>query len=327
MSNLECPGLDGRNPLHFLASLGLLRLGDRIEPGFRLGWYRVGGEVHPIIGPVHDQEVWLNVVLRGLKELGRKKDEEARTEPKGIAHFGERIGEDPLKVRRHFQEALQDWWNARNISRSGQEISTDDPWLRIAQFPALCCDRVAEDGRVKPTPYSFSNGSSGKYLMKDFRRITSLLTLERLRGTLFGGKERFAQNTAGATLCWDPSEMRLYATSWKNPEYMEQNPDIGANALAYLGLSMLPAIPVRRGITAVAIEERSFRWPIWSPMLTLDVVGGLLARAERYNREQLRKAGIMEIRKSEIVNPNNKRNYFGISTVEQNVDMGHLFVD
>jgi len=42
MTNIECPGLDGANPLHFLASLGVLRMG--VEAGFidALYWVKNG---------------------------------------------------------------------------------------------------------------------------------------------------------------------------------------------------------------------------------------------------------------------------------------------
>lgn len=47
MTRIECPGLDGSNPLDFLASLGLFRLACRLWPNAQMSWRIQNGAWHP----------------------------------------------------------------------------------------------------------------------------------------------------------------------------------------------------------------------------------------------------------------------------------------
>jgi hypothetical protein len=47
MTRIECPGLDGSNPLDFLASLGLFRLTNRLWPDSKMNWRIANGVWHP----------------------------------------------------------------------------------------------------------------------------------------------------------------------------------------------------------------------------------------------------------------------------------------
>ena len=49
MNEFACPGLDGSNPLHFLASLGVMRLLDRDGFAPRLAWSKESGSWNPVV--------------------------------------------------------------------------------------------------------------------------------------------------------------------------------------------------------------------------------------------------------------------------------------
>ena len=384
MTILTCRGLDGANPLHVLAALGLLRLADRAEPGARLGFALVNTAWRPVLEVGMEREAllteiaaWLVVLARKgsedpslqkqVRELGclaKKKVEavksaakEAKAEAKrlkhskvetrgyiqqatavldlelaevaldlgaarkalslanglGIAHLGEIIGVNP-EIFRQFGEAALEALLSGSLS---DDPTTADPILVTGHLPALACDQVVDGDKVKPTPYSFGNGASGQCLLKSFLACAGQVTLERLAATLDGGEVRLVEGR-GLTLNWDPEDLRSYALAWDNPESVAKSVDVGANALAYVGLGLLPAVPGPKGLDAVGWgPEDGWTWPVWEPRLPMPVVASLLAdralQAARPDVGSLERRGVCEVRRSARVNPTGKRSYFASS--------------
>lgn len=382
MSTFQALRLDGANPLHALAALGLLRLGDRLNPGLRMAWARAGGAWRPVYAPVTDAARWLHEVaaaLRMLAALGqpdparnrrvrelathlkkatiRRKDAEkvlkaqatvegwaretraervrAALEPitleidalqrdlneaeaalqaangLGLAHAGDAIGIDAAAFRRLGHQALALW----PPGQAGPVTQPADAPLLVAQWPALGCDAVAVQGKVVPTPYSFSNGSGGQYLLKDFRACASRVTTALLEASLTGAGQAAVDDVT--SLNWDPADQVSHALVWQDPQDRKKSTDVAANALAYLGLSLLPTAPGRRGLQAVAwAEAGGFVWPIWSAALGIDAVSSLLAsmplRAP-WPVQDLRARGVVELRLAAKVNPDGQRNFFAPS--------------
>jgi hypothetical protein len=221
----------------------------------------------------------------------------------GPAHLGEIIGVSVDIFRLHAEYALaHDAATARQLSA----LATD------------AC--VRDDDTLEPTPYSFSNGSSGKLLLKDFRALALACTRQDVDSSLFAGAPRGADMTA---LNWDPRDLRSYAHQWSDPATTKVQTDVAANALAYAGLGLLPSFPGRRGIEAVALLHaqdgtRGFVWPLWSPPLAMPLVRALLAtasaRAFAADLEAARARGIFALFRSQIVNPTGKRNFLGPSS-------------
>ncbi|HOU55011.1 MAG TPA: hypothetical protein PLQ97_13870 [Myxococcota bacterium] len=132
MDELRCKGLDGRNPLHFLAALGALLLSDRISPGMRLSWEQRGAAWNPILSPVSDPQklfghlaAWLNrlgevgssdpFLQKRLKELQQrlkarqeslksKKKEQGRKRGKGSASNASEPSAEEEEIRRIQEE-------------------------------------------------------------------------------------------------------------------------------------------------------------------------------------------------------------------------------
>jgi hypothetical protein len=221
----------------------------------------------------------------------------------GPAHLGEVIGVAAEIFRLHAQHAL-----------------VHDP-AAARQLAALATDAcVNADGAIEPTPYSFSNGSSGKKLLKDFRALARACTREDLDASLFDGAPRGVKMTA---LNWDPRDLRSYAHQWSDPAKGNGETDVAANALAYAGLSLLPCFPGRRGIEAVGFVHakdgtRGFVWPLWSPALVMPAVRALLASASapRFaaDLEEARARGVFTVLRARVVNPTGKRNFLAPSS-------------
>jgi hypothetical protein len=384
MTTLLAHGMDAGNPLHFLASLGLLRLADRLDPGARLGFVakdlawrpRVEagmerthlleemahwiltlgrrGAVDPALAAsVRGASVRVKKKAEGLKNAARTEKERARkmglskaaaldhvarstaalraeyenlkrelsqaqeaaalANGLGIAHFGDIIGVD-AEIFRRFGEAALGGFHA---ARRPEAPETADPPLLVALLPALACDQVLQGDCVQPTPFSFANGASEQKLLKSFLACAALVTAERLDATVQGHDSRLVEGK-GLTLNWDPEDLRSYALAWSNPESVTKKVDVAANALAYLGLSLLPAMPTPRGLGAVGWnDKRGWTWPIWQAALPVDVVMSLLAASalqeEIPDRRRLARRGVVEVRRSEILNPTGKRNFFAPS--------------
>ncbi len=377
MNRIECPGLDGANPLHFLASLGVLRLLDRSYECVRMGWHQGGSSWQPFIEfPGGTLESVSSALSKWLTELAKtaspdpqqerqardlsaaikKRDVERKNRAKaletalkgkgkpkeikqaiaenlkdfddetathreelaqiqlkvgdslgsGVAHLGDIICVNPDLFRAKAVSALQKWYGADKAPAP----CVADPYLVASMFAALACDQIYEAGKLIPTPFSFSNGASGQCLLKDFRGCAAVSTPAAVRGTLTGQPVR---SDAVTGLNWNPADQRSYALQWKDPQ-KDITEDPAIQALAYLGLSFMTAIPTGN-LGAVAWvrsrSEKGFKWPIWEVPCSVDGVASLLAHMGQSGTGA--RPGIAELRFSEVVNPTGKRNFFAPS--------------
>lgn len=175
-------------------------------------------------------------------------------------------------------------------------------------------DAVLDNGRVQFTPYSFSNGSSGQCLLKDFRGCAALCSDAAVVGTLTGTP---CLSEAITGLNWNPADQRAYALQWQDPATGAAD-DPAVNALAFVGLSLLAAFPSGSRLAAVSWEEnkaggQSFVWPVWSELIGVDEVRALLSLAPCLiggRSEALSARGITSLFMSRRINPTGKRNFF-----------------
>jgi len=236
----------------------------------------------------------------------------------GIAHLGEIIGVKPDLFRRKAEAALSAFFATPRVS---VVPSASDAVLVVGQMAALACDQVPDGDTVRPTPFSFSNGSSGQCLLKDFRNCAKTCTSDRITASLFGNEaQRFVAASGLTSLNWDPHDLRSYALNWEDPAGMKAGVDVACNALAYVGLGTMTVAPGPAGhLTTVAWDQnRAFRWPLWEPFLNLDVISSMLAGTDLMtkppmDRQALQRRGISEIREARRDNPNGKRNFFAPS--------------
>ncbi len=224
----------------------------------------------------------------------------------GPAHLGEVIRVPPQIFRLHARHAID-----------------HDP-AAARQLASLASDGCLEDGNVTPTHYSFSNGASGKQLLKDFRRLAAMCTAERVQRSVVLGNPDLQVATA---LNWDPADLRSYAHQWNDPGGTKANAkiDVVANALAYVGLGLMTCFPGRRELEAIGFIRRNpgaeFTWPLWDALLPVAVVRATLAAVASdgfaAGRDAARARGLLGVYTAARINPNKKRNFFAPATPRQ----------
>lgn len=289
---LVLTGLDGANPLAFLAALGTLR-GLTIawsERSVRLSWRRLDAW-RPVVH-VDGLALTPDLVLDGLDRFFQMRP----------GHEALEI-DDNLKVstknfRLHAQQAAQSAW------LSGERRARSD---LIAAFAS---DMIAKEDvdEVQPTALRIANGAGHQDFLKGMRVLaalslndsivkvnrgrpaddrtdgknTKLTCREALVECLFTGWTR-AHVTK--SLRWDPVDLRLYALRWKSPTAPGEEPttEWGANRLAFEALPLFPVVPVGKkaittGFSRLA-RDTVWTWPMWKYEATLDTARSLLSLA------------------------------------------------
>lgn len=115
-----------------------------------------------------------------------------------------------------------------------------------------------------------------------------------------------------------PQDDRRYALRWHEPSGDPIRTVRGANRLAIEALPVFPTAPVGQELNTTGFTQRRGKgvfltWPIWKPMIELDIVRSLLAhselQSERPNRKKLSKMGIAEIYRSQRITQGKFRNF------------------
>jgi len=284
MSTLVFLGIEGSNPLAFLAAVGAARICDLLWPdrGIRMRWVRDGGWRPEASGlPVKDEA-----------ELCRALHEGALWAPlDAFSRLGENLTVEPAR----FEEV------AAAIKGC---VSAED--RRAADFATAFGSEVFPDekkGRIQFTDLCFITGSGHQDFLGTARGLASCCESEHLREALFG-PWRYAD--AGRSLRWDPADAKEYALRWRNPSIGGVSTVWGANRLAFESLPLFPTLcPTGPGarLKTTGFQKRNrtheFTWPIWTQWASVDTVRSLLSLREiqedEPERRPLRARGIEDI--------------------------------
>ena len=297
-------GIDGSEPIGFLAGLGTLRLLDRITNEAKLAWKELGGGWYPYF-IVEDMECsaehLAGLVSNALQVL-------AGSGEFGVAHMGEKIGIDKAIFRKHATRAILHF----SVVNKEEQLTQSDAAMTAATLAACASDAIIEkSGAVSYTALSFSNGASGQLLLKDFLTAARLCTPERLTSTFTGTPV----SEYITSLNWDPKDQRAAAHRWRDPAAEKQPVDPGINALAFMGMAYFTAVPGKRLFTLGWRNQkpRGLAWPLWEQPLSTDVVATCIGHV--FSTINPEKIGIKQVRFSRVTNPDGKRNYFAPSCI------------
>lgn len=270
-TELLLTGLDGKNPLAFLAALGVLNaLADRAkegQPAPRLAWRK--GTYLPAIVNGPEPERLLEVLEQDLRSF--------RTEPailglryqKGGGAQAHDLKPPPGEFAKYLSGLVGDG------SRPGPERRRS-----LALASAFATD-VARDNNenTKPTALHFTAGQQEFLAMVS--ELIAGVSADDLKEALFGP---WRHQRPLPVLQWGNTSSRDYALRAGDPSKDKKLGVPGADWLAFRGLSFLRVAPVHDRIETTGCRGEwktgVFRWPLWTVPLTRPVIASVLTSHE-----------------------------------------------
>lgn len=261
MDGTHLTGLDGSNPLGFLAALGVqVAFVDETEPPTL--WWSDDIVPHAIVdhGCTCEQ-----IADKALSVFRKWRDSPAMlpVQSDGSAiPKGDELKLKPANLRTYLSQA-------------------DSSGPSGALMTALVAEGSLDgEGVAKPSDLYFTAGQQ-KFLSLA-RQILCATREEVLEGLL----GPWSYGSTAPSLGWDVTDDRAYALRASNPsgESKETNP--GPEALAILGLSLHPVFPRRNRTLTQGCDGKwkngNYCWPLWHKPASANSVRSLLAHASGY---------------------------------------------
>ena len=302
---IDLCGLDGGNPLAFLAALGTLRGLGRALPDqdIRMSWKQLAGwrPVIHFLGESSEDDV-MDALL----------DEFKRTRDYSTLEIADNLTIPLSEYREHLKECVE----------PAHKDHDSEPTAFAAAFGS---DAIGDEKGISDTALRTMSGAGHQHFLETMRNLLAEVTREHLSRTLFNDWS-YQDSLKKLSLRFDPFDDKQYALQWMNPSNSKTRYSgnmLGANALAVLGIPLLPTAPVgtrleTTGFSGHRRNEVFWTWPIWEKALTLDVVQSVLALSELQrtdeagrgpDRTKLSSMGIAEVYRSQRVNVGKFRNF------------------
>ncbi len=279
-------GLDGANPLGFLAALGAFRVLALSRPNLTMLWKSGDGTWRPALrGLEFPIEELGDRLLRSLRELDRS----VWSLDKKLPFAGERLRSEAALAAG--TASLENRQRADLLAALGVECFRDDK----GDF---------EDTALRMVR---SGDSTGQGLLAYGKRILESTTAEELQEAATSVWQYQDEQCA---LRWDPAEDKGYALQWRDPSKVGAKSVRGGNCLALIAMAMFPTLPARGEVETVGFGLRqpkqiSFTWPIWNVPLAIDPVRSILSLPLLQRRQpdckQLAHCGIVAAFRSDRV--------------------------
>jgi len=300
-SEITLKGINGSNPLAYMAALGALRVLHLVAPedNVRMSWQSAG--------------VWMPVI-----RLSEQMNEDEVVEAiygklaEGIDNpafgFANNLKVEPGVYRDYIKRA---------VTVSG---SNNRSWADFAS--AIGCESVVgSTGFILDTEFRTMSGAGHQHFIKNMRNIMGATNKNHIWKALFENW-MYDDPLENLSMRWDPMDDQRYAMRWSNPSgdasRRKQGSVLGANRLAIEALPLFPAVPVKRSLKTTGFKGNNSRntfwtWPIWEPFAGLDTVRSLLTMKELQDdypaREQLAARGIAEVFRSQRLTTGKFRNF------------------
>jgi len=268
-------GLDGSNPLAFLAALGTLRTLSLAWPdqNVRMAWVRAITGWVPTLHSL-PQASGENELLEMLKPMLYMK-----------------FAEHPLSILKDKTE-LDTRFTRYKLGITAEDREAESDWLS-----ALCSD-TAPDATCQ------IQTARRDYFAGNLENIVNKTNSSHLRRALFQTWD-YADSLANQSLHMDPTEDRRHAYQWSAPtcdgERDKKGGMLGANRLAiesfpYFQSNTVGSNLSTRGFTGLEKNNIRWTWPIWICPLGYNETGSLLSlpelQAEKPNASRLHACGV-----------------------------------
>jgi CRISPR-associated endonuclease/helicase Cas3 len=289
-SGVLLPGLDGTNPLGFLAALGVFRMlaNCRGAESVRMKWSPSGGTWVPMIstgsGDTPDQDAILDVLCNGLAK-------DIAAHPAQLLNNLKTAGDANPDRRRVFTDVL----SQRDPSAADGRAWTD--WLASVASDIAPADAINQLQTARRD-----------YYYKNLASVIEKTTRDHLRRSLFQSWD-YADPLDNQSLHLDPSEDRRHAHQWNQPSgdpgRKKSGGMLGANRLAIEAIPLFTSLPEGGTLRTIGFSgnrstDTRWTWPIWNVGVTLSVVRSLLLLPE-LQKESPKPAEVAVMRARSIV--------------------------
>jgi len=299
MNRTELPliGLDGSNPLAFLATLGAFRTLNRAWPDrdVRLAWRTLSARWTPLLSfaEASSQAEVVDAMHALLAPMAEHN----------AFNFAEN-----LKLQAS---------EFASFAREAGSLARDRNDTLDAEFAsAFACEAITnEDGTVQDTAFRTMSGAGHQHFLKFMAEIARTTTPQQLNAALFAP---WTYDEQKLSLRWDPADDRRYALRWNDPSGDVVRTVRGANRLAIEALPLFPVAPLGSQLETTAFGRPYARgifwtWPIWESPVPLDTCRSALALPElqetQPNRASLSTRGIVELFRCERITIGKFRNF------------------
>lgn len=262
-------GLDGSNPLAFLAALGTFRTLTLALPeeAVRMRWEQHDGAWRP--------RVWCSVACDPDAFIEKLSDHLATAANRASFAIGDNLNLPADMFQAHLRQAVQD------VAALVNPLARTDVDFLAAFGSEVITNK---DGTMQDTALRTMSGAGHQHFLKFFRELVSKTDAGHLRRALLHPWD-YADEGRGMNLRWDPLDDRRYALRWEDPSGDPVKTMRGANRLAIEALPLLPTMPTASGLVTTSVQGSGrrgtfFTWPIWSPAIPLPVVSTLLGNVE-----------------------------------------------
>ena len=285
MNGVHLTGLEGTNPLGFLAALGVQVAFASESEQPRLWWSEdivphaiVDGEFS--IGRIADQSMKVFEQWKDSPAVSPRRPDGSAM-PKG----------DELKLK---SDDIRIY-----LSLANRYVGTDLIAALVAE------GSLDNQGVAKPTDLYFTAGQQ-----KFLDTVRKTLEKTSLDDTVNGLEGPWVYNSKLPSLGWDISDDRVYALRANNPSPEKKLTNPGPETLAVLGLSLHPVFGSQgRTLTqgcSGSWKNGTYSWPLWHKPASPHAVKSLLAHAYSHDStiadrsEWFRSWGVFRILQSSI---------------------------
>ena len=292
-------GLDGGNPLGFLAAVGTLRILSDGRDGeadkVRMGWVTTPAGWRPLLAGCGESRAHLcDALYRSLKSASNE-----------IFDIG--------KVCQDTKESNKFPFDADIFAQALRASSGSKSERRDADFLAGFGTELYPDAKTREfqcTSFKMvrSGDSSGQGMLLYAKTIREQVDQRTIERTLFADWE---YRDTGYSLRWDPIEDQRYALRWADPSKLKVTEN-AANCLAFEALRCLPCVPIGTKARTTGFREsarrKTFAWPIWTPLVSLEIVRSLLSLRDLHTNplslNELEARGVQEVYSAAVIQPN-----------------------
>lgn len=301
MNHIQLAGVDGSNPLGFLAALGLLR----VVPGVKLG-FSADGSFQAFVDWVDKTESDLAELIAADANAAANASAPWRftytkvaTKKQGPQAVAD-LKPPPDEFKKFLATCIEAWL-------TGNE--------EAAGYAAAYGTDIAVDGKGNTKPTAFHFTAANQTFLGAVESIRASVTREWVETSLFEGHgER-----PGSNLRWDPGAERNWALMANNPSGDGTRVDAPLEWLAFRGLPLLPSFPRGSRIITTGVvgrgDDMTLTWPLWSIPVSLQAARSALQVDWTGSAKERAARGVFAICSSAIRRTSQGFGNFGPSSV------------